>query len=74
MGQCIAIETARARRALRMALGEEELYRRDRMKVLRAKRLERAQHGLWWSLSEWLGIRDGFEDPGSQGRVHTPGA
>lgn len=55
MGKCIAIETARARRASRLA-SEEQIYRRDRMKVMRANRLKRSRRGFWRSLREWLGI------------------
>ncbi len=73
MGKCISIETARARRAPRLASGDE-FPGRDRMKGLRVRRPERVEHGFWWSLSEWLGIRDGFDGARSRARVHRPRA
>ena len=54
MGRCIAIEAARARRALQDASAPRVSAGRDRIKGSQARRLDRARTGIWWSLSGWL--------------------
>ena len=55
MGRCIAIETARMRRALQNASDPAGVRaRKDRIKASRARRLDRSREGTWRSLSAWL--------------------
>ena len=54
MGRCIAIETARARRALRNALAPSMTKRVLRRKTPGATRINRARSAIRWSLCGWL--------------------
>lgn len=57
MGRCIAIETVRARRALRNASAPSASIGADRIKAAsRASCVKRARSGILWSLSGWLWI------------------
>ncbi len=78
MGSCIAMETARARRASQNASAPSVSTRKDRIKASRARRLDHARTGIWRSLGAWLWkeiretLRGAHIGTGRQGRAAAP--
>ncbi len=78
MGRCIAIETARMRRALQNPSEPAGVRaRKDRIKASRTRRVDRSREGIWGSLAAWLcgeirktqvGARSGTEGQTRTGR------